>query len=81
MIRTFLNFCLLFPSSKAVHVTQTAFCFCLCFYLYVIGNVVWLDEVTATRALINMSSFPDQEKAKGRENNEEKTAEKSKKGR
>ncbi|XP_042735795.1 nuclear cap-binding protein subunit 3 isoform X1 [Lagopus leucura] len=42
-------------------------------------NVVWLDEVTATRALINMSSFPDQEKAKGRENNEEKTAEKSKK--
>lgn len=49
--------------------------------LYVIGNVVWLDEVTATRALINMSSLPDQEKTKSRENNEEKTAEKTKKGR
>lgn len=47
----------------------------------VIGNVVWLDEVTATRALINMSSLPDQEKTKSRENNEEKTAEKNKKGR
>lgn len=55
------------------------FCFCVC--LYVIGNVVWLDEVTATRALINMSSLPDQEKTKSRENNEEKTAEKTKKGR
>uniref|UniRef100_A0A8B9TMU9 Nuclear cap-binding protein subunit 3 n=1 Tax=Anas platyrhynchos TaxID=8839 RepID=A0A8B9TMU9_ANAPL len=43
-------------------------------------NVVWLDEVTATRALINMSSLPDQEKTKSRENNEEKTAEKNKKG-
>ncbi|PKU31815.1 nuclear cap-binding protein subunit 3 isoform x1 [Limosa lapponica baueri] len=43
------------------------------------GNVVWLDEVTATRALINMSSLPDQEKTKSRENNEEKTAEKPKK--
>ncbi|KAJ7423094.1 Nuclear cap-binding protein subunit 3 [Willisornis vidua] len=42
-------------------------------------NVVWLDEVTATRALINMSSLPDQEKTKIRENNEEKTAEKPKK--
>uniref|UniRef100_A0A8C5X1K0 Nuclear cap-binding protein subunit 3 n=1 Tax=Malurus cyaneus samueli TaxID=2593467 RepID=A0A8C5X1K0_9PASS len=43
-------------------------------------NVVWLDEVTATRALINMSSLPDQEKTKSRENHEEKTAEKTKKG-
>uniref|UniRef100_A0A8C4JSN8 Nuclear cap-binding protein subunit 3 n=1 Tax=Dromaius novaehollandiae TaxID=8790 RepID=A0A8C4JSN8_DRONO len=42
-------------------------------------NVVWLDEVTASRALINMSSLPDQEKPKSRENNEEKTAEKNKK--
>ncbi|RLV89146.1 hypothetical protein DV515_00015037 [Chloebia gouldiae] len=42
-------------------------------------NVVWLDEVTATRALINMSSLPDQEKTKSRENNKEKTAEKTKK--
>ncbi|NXX45289.1 NCBP3 protein, partial [Tricholaema leucomelas] len=42
-------------------------------------NVVWLDEVTATRALINMSSLPDQEKTKSRETNEEKTAEKTKK--
>lgn len=53
----------------------------LCLLLYVTGNVVWLDEVTATRALINMSSLPDQEKTKSRENNEEKTAEKAKKGR
>lgn len=50
-------------------------------FLSVTGNVVWLDEVTATRALINMSSLPDQEKTKSRENNEEKTAEKTKKGR
>lgn len=50
-------------------------------FLFVPGNVVWLDEVTATRALINMSSLPDQEKAKSRENNKEKTAEKTKKGR
>ncbi|XP_064250967.1 nuclear cap-binding protein subunit 3 isoform X1 [Passer domesticus] len=42
-------------------------------------NVVWLDEVTATRALINMSSLPDQEKTKSRENNKEKAAEKNKK--
>ncbi|XP_010223189.1 PREDICTED: uncharacterized protein C17orf85 homolog [Tinamus guttatus] len=42
-------------------------------------NVVWLDEVTASRALINMSSLPDQEKPKNKENNEEKAAEKSKK--
>lgn len=49
-------------------------------FINVTGNVVWLDEVTATRALINMSSLPDQEKTKSRENNEEKTAEKTKKG-
>ncbi|KAH1178838.1 nuclear cap-binding protein subunit 3 isoform X1 [Mauremys mutica] len=42
-------------------------------------NVVWLDEVTATRALINMSSMPDQDKLKNRENNEEKATEKNKK--
>ncbi|KAK4812143.1 hypothetical protein QYF61_000984 [Mycteria americana] len=47
--------------------------------MYLPSNVVWLDEVTATRALINMSSLPDQEKTKSRENNEEKTAEKTKK--
>nr|XP_034995809.1 nuclear cap-binding protein subunit 3 isoform X2 [Zootoca vivipara] len=32
------------------------------------GNVVWLDEVTATRALINMSSMPEEEKMKPQEN-------------
>uniref|UniRef100_A0A8C3UGC8 Nuclear cap-binding protein subunit 3 n=1 Tax=Catharus ustulatus TaxID=91951 RepID=A0A8C3UGC8_CATUS len=48
-------------------------------FVFVPGNVVWLDEVTATRALINMSSLPDQEKTKSRENNKEKTAEKTKK--
>nr|XP_006113355.2 nuclear cap-binding protein subunit 3 [Pelodiscus sinensis] len=42
-------------------------------------NVVWLDEVTATRALINMSCMPDQDKPKNRENNEEKTTEKNEK--
>uniref|UniRef100_A0A8C8RZM9 Nuclear cap-binding protein subunit 3 n=1 Tax=Pelusios castaneus TaxID=367368 RepID=A0A8C8RZM9_9SAUR len=42
-------------------------------------NVVWLDEVTATRALINMSSMPDQDKLKNRENSEEKMTEKNKK--
>lgn len=63
-------------------VTDDTNCILLfCVFLYVIGNVVWLDEVTATRALINMSSLPDQEKTKSRENNEEKTAEKNKKGR
>ncbi|XP_034995808.1 nuclear cap-binding protein subunit 3 [Zootoca vivipara] len=31
-------------------------------------NVVWLDEVTATRALINMSSMPEEEKMKPQEN-------------
>lgn len=48
---------------------------------FVLGNVVWLDEVTATRALINMSSMPDQDKLKNQENSEEKTTEKIKKGR
>ncbi|XP_039202104.1 nuclear cap-binding protein subunit 3 isoform X3 [Crotalus tigris] len=32
------------------------------------GNVVWLDEVTATRALINMSSMPGEAKIKSQEN-------------
>ncbi|XP_058020600.1 nuclear cap-binding protein subunit 3 isoform X3 [Ahaetulla prasina] len=32
------------------------------------GNVVWLDEVTATRALINMSSMPSEAKIKPQEN-------------
>ncbi|XP_013920420.1 PREDICTED: uncharacterized protein C17orf85 homolog isoform X1 [Thamnophis sirtalis] len=31
-------------------------------------NVVWLDEVTATRALINMSSMPSEAKIKPQEN-------------
>ncbi|KAL7987109.1 hypothetical protein Chor_006028 [Crotalus horridus] len=31
-------------------------------------NVVWLDEVTATRALINMSSMPGEAKIKSQEN-------------
>ncbi|XP_053130601.1 nuclear cap-binding protein subunit 3 isoform X2 [Hemicordylus capensis] len=41
-------------------------------------NVVWLDEVTATRALINMSCMPEEEKMKPRENSK-KVAEKDKK--
>ncbi|XP_077167742.1 nuclear cap-binding protein subunit 3 [Paroedura picta] len=41
-------------------------------------NVVWLDEVTATRALINMSSMPEEEKIKPQEKNK-KAAEKNKK--
>ncbi|XP_038615301.1 nuclear cap-binding protein subunit 3 isoform X2 [Tachyglossus aculeatus] len=42
-------------------------------------NVVWLDEVTATRALINMSSLPNHDKVKIRDANEEKAPEKIKK--
>ncbi|KAM8818266.1 nuclear cap-binding protein subunit 3 [Rhynchonycteris naso] len=42
-------------------------------------NVVWLDEMTATRALINMSSLPDLDKIRSRETNEDKSSEKSKK--
>ncbi|XP_072475117.1 nuclear cap-binding protein subunit 3 isoform X3 [Notamacropus eugenii] len=42
-------------------------------------NVVWLDEVTATRALINMSSLPTTDKAKTREASEEKAPEKMRK--
>ncbi|XP_036307699.1 nuclear cap-binding protein subunit 3 isoform X8 [Pipistrellus kuhlii] len=42
-------------------------------------NVVWLDEMTATRALINMSSLPDLDKIKSRDANEDKSSEKSKK--
>ncbi|XP_048375288.1 nuclear cap-binding protein subunit 3 isoform X2 [Sphaerodactylus townsendi] len=41
-------------------------------------NVVWLDEVTATRALINMSSMPEEEKMKPQEKSK-KAGEKSKK--
>ncbi|XP_015264605.1 PREDICTED: nuclear cap-binding protein subunit 3 [Gekko japonicus] len=41
-------------------------------------NVVWLDEVTATRALINISSMPEEEKIKPQEKNK-KAAEKNKK--
>ncbi|XP_060114835.1 nuclear cap-binding protein subunit 3 [Heteronotia binoei] len=41
-------------------------------------NVVWLDEVTATRALINMSSMPEEEKLKPQDKNK-KAAEKNKK--
>ncbi|XP_042555382.1 nuclear cap-binding protein subunit 3 [Dipodomys spectabilis] len=42
-------------------------------------NVVWLDEITATRALINMSSLPAQDKIRSRDANEDKSSEKSKK--
>uniref|UniRef100_A0A8D0GB94 Nuclear cap-binding protein subunit 3 n=1 Tax=Sphenodon punctatus TaxID=8508 RepID=A0A8D0GB94_SPHPU len=42
-------------------------------------NVVWLDEVTATRALVNMSFMPDQDKIKPQEDSEEKATEKIKK--
>ncbi|XP_027704676.1 nuclear cap-binding protein subunit 3 [Vombatus ursinus] len=42
-------------------------------------NVVWLDEVTATRALINMSSLPSTDKTKAREASEEKAPEKMRK--
>ncbi|CAK6437831.1 unnamed protein product [Pipistrellus nathusii] len=42
-------------------------------------NVVWLDEMTATRALINMSSLPDLDKIKSKDANEDKSSEKSKK--
>ncbi|XP_048221827.1 nuclear cap-binding protein subunit 3 isoform X2 [Perognathus longimembris pacificus] len=42
-------------------------------------NVVWLDEITATRALINMSSLPAQDKIRSRDVNEDKSSEKSKK--
>lgn len=41
-------------------------------------NVVWLDEMTATRALINMSSLPDLDKIRSRDANEDKSSEKSK---
>ncbi|XP_054858085.1 nuclear cap-binding protein subunit 3 [Eublepharis macularius] len=41
-------------------------------------NVVWLDEVTATRALINMSSMPEEEKIKPQEKSK-KAGEKNKK--
>lgn len=45
------------------------------------GNVVWLDEVTATRALINMSALPPEEgKAKPLDNSK-KAAEKAPTGR
>nr|XP_033778735.1 nuclear cap-binding protein subunit 3 [Geotrypetes seraphini] len=33
-------------------------------------NVVWLDKVTATRALLNLSSMPDQDKVQNRESTE-----------
>ncbi|EHB05792.1 hypothetical protein GW7_14603 [Heterocephalus glaber] len=42
-------------------------------------NVVWLDEMTATRALINMSSLPAQDKLRSRDASEDKSSEKSKK--
>lgn len=52
-----------------------------CFTLhFILGNVVWLDEMTATRALINMSSMPAQDKIRSRDANEDKSSEKSKKG-
>lgn len=42
--------------------------------------MVWLDEMTATRALINMSSLPAQDKIRSRDASEEKSSEKNKKG-
>ncbi|CAO2644086.1 Nuclear cap-binding protein subunit 3 [Lemmus lemmus] len=42
-------------------------------------NVVWLDEMTATRALINMSSLPAQDKIRSRDTSEDKSSEKNKK--
>ncbi|XP_007177497.1 nuclear cap-binding protein subunit 3 isoform X2 [Balaenoptera acutorostrata] len=42
-------------------------------------NVVWLDEMTATRALINMSSLPALDKIRSKDANEDKSSEKSKK--
>ncbi|XP_075417286.1 nuclear cap-binding protein subunit 3 [Tenrec ecaudatus] len=41
-------------------------------------NVVWLDEMTATRALINMSSLPALDKVRGRDASEAKASENSK---
>nr|CAI9702623.1 unnamed protein product [Rangifer tarandus platyrhynchus] len=42
-------------------------------------NVVWLDEMTAARALINMSSLPALDKIRSKDANEDKSSEKSKK--
>lgn len=42
--------------------------------------MVWLDEMTATRALINMSSLPALDKIRSRDAGEDKSSEKSKKG-
>lgn len=47
---------------------------------FILGNVVWLDEMTATRALINMSSLPALDKIRSKDANEDKSSEKSKKG-
>ena len=41
--------------------------------------MVWLDEMTATRALINMSSLPAQDKMRSRDASEDKSSEKNKK--
>ena len=46
----------------------------------ILGNVVWLDEMTAARALINMSSLPALDKIRSKDANEDKSSEKSKKG-
>ncbi|XP_053313200.1 nuclear cap-binding protein subunit 3 isoform X2 [Spea bombifrons] len=43
-------------------------------------NVVWLDEMTATRALLNLSTVPTDKKCKSKKN-EESTSTKSKKDR
>lgn len=50
-----------------------------CVGAFLLGNVVWLDEVTATRALLNMSSMPEEDKMKLQENSK-KMAEKGKQG-
>lgn len=55
-------------------------CDIMFYFNFILGNVVWLDEMTATRALINMSSLPDLDKIRSRDANEDKSSEKSKKG-
>lgn len=50
------------------------------YFTFCLGNVVWLDEMTATRALINMSSLPALDKIRSRDANEDRSSEKSKTG-
>lgn len=50
------------------------------FLHFILGNVVWLDEMTATRALINMSSLPALDKIRSKDANETSHPRKVKKG-